>query len=247
LIRRMCKQEKVKNRGECPVKKRMITSMVLLALILGGCTSPEHTTSLVQNTAINQASQDDSSSNTEVDTGTAASINTPNQLSDKKMKSKGFTKINQTINDPNVGLVTLKKETDVFKKYTYGNFTIYIKDLLLLNVSHMKDDFRKLVNATGEEYSYLQVRYDVTNDSKISTSFNGIVTAVLNNQKQISISNYDIYHMNSNPLQENIKAQATIKNNFFAIPVNLHLKSIRFVPGDYDDADDAKSIEVTIK
>ncbi|MBT2717958.1 hypothetical protein [Bacillus sp. ISL-57] len=158
-------------------------------------------------------------------------------------KSEGpLTKVGQSIDDEGVGTVTLDKIANINKEYETGGLKIKVIDAKVLTITDVAPEFKENVALmadvqVGDEFTYLQVRYNLQNTTEETVIFNGFETAVPDNGNQIDINTKDL--VGKNPNNSEILHNASVDDNLLGIPVDKGINSIRLMPSDvlYDNDD----------
>ncbi|MFJ7681139.1 hypothetical protein [Peribacillus butanolivorans] len=203
----------------------------LSVFLLSGCGDDKEKTAGVKEDEVKQ---------TETTEPTQAEVDSK----EEETKVEGpLTKVGQQVEDDGVGTVTLDKIVDINKDYETGGLKIKLLDAKVLTVTDVVPEFKENVESmsdvqVGDEFTYLQVRYDLENTTKETVIFNGLETAVPDNGKQVTISGMDIF-ATSNPTSSEIYSNASVEQNVFGIPIDKNLNSIRLIPSDvlYDNED----------
>ncbi|MFJ7471097.1 hypothetical protein ACIQWI_21380 [Peribacillus frigoritolerans] len=212
------------------MKKLLIVG--LSAFVLTACGDQQkETAGEVENTKVEQSKNNDP-------------IQDKVDIKEEETKVEGpLTEVGQQTEDDGVGKVTLDKIVNINKEYETGGLKIKLLDAKVLTVTNVVPDFKESVELmsdiqVGDEFTYLQVRYDLENTTKETVIFNGIETAVPDNGKQVTISGMDIF-ATANPTSSEIYSNATVEQNVFGIPIDKNINSIRLIPSDvlYDNDD----------
>ncbi|WP_299090310.1 hypothetical protein [uncultured Metabacillus sp.] len=159
-----------------------------------------------------------------------------NQTSNENDKT--LSKVGQQITDDGIGTVTLDKIVNINKEYETAGLKIKMLDAKVMTITNIEQEYRYMIGITGDEFTYLQVRYDLENTSNESVIFNGLETAIPNNGKQIDIMSEDLFSY-QNPMSTEIYSKASVEQNIIGIPVEKNIESIRLIPSDvlYDNDD----------
>ena len=210
---------------------KKISSLVLLLSLLGLTACGENSKETTNNSQSAMKSVEDKETTVET---TVDEKEDDDAKVDEKETNGPLLEVGQYINDPGVGIVTLTKIANVTEKeYESGGLQLVIKGAKVLTVTDMVSSYKDKVSNYGDvssdEFTYLQVTYDIKNTTENTILFSGLELAVPDNGNQIDIYGKDI-HGYQNPVNNKILSKSSVEGNIIGIPVDRNINSIRLMP-----------------
>lgn len=172
---------------------------------------------------------DSNNSKTLTTENTEISAEKSTDTTNSKEERKTLNTVGDSVEDPNVGTVTLESSKDLNQVLKVGDLSVYLTGVKVLTVSNMADQYHSdLQNSLKEDLStfiYAQITYSLKNNSDDQLDWSGFEYAVVNGvQKDLG---YNRMMRFPNPENIEILGDSSQENSFVTVPVTTPTKKVR--------------------
>ncbi|MGG1455587.1 hypothetical protein ABE253_09810 [Bacillus subtilis] len=207
--------------------------------------------------ALSACGSNNSNANTKEKSDKPAEESTDSTKSNDDTENKTLNTVGDSIEDPNVGTVTLESLKDLNEVLKVGDLSVYLTGVKVLTVTNMTDQYHSdLQNSLKEDldtFTYAQITYSLKNNSDQQLDWSGFETAVVDgSQKDLQFNRMMGF---PNPDNIEILGNSSQENNFVNVPVSTSTSKVRLKSADVlisdrskdDRLTHGKEIEVSIK
>ncbi|APA01930.1 MULTISPECIES: hypothetical protein [Bacillus] len=190
---------------------------------------------------------DSNNSKTLTTENTEISAEKSTDTTNSKEEKKTLNTVGDSVEDPNVGTVTLESSKDLNQVLKVGDLSVYLTGVKVLTVSNMADQYHSdLQNSLKEDlstFTYAQIKYSLKNNSDDQLDWSGFEYAVVNGvQKDLG---YNRMMRFPNPENIEILGNSSQENSFVTVPVTTSTKKVRLKTADVLLADRSKENRLT--
>lgn len=207
--------------------------------------------------ALSACGSNNSNADTKEKSDKTAEESTDSTKSNEDTENKTLNTVGDSIEDPNVGTVTLESIKDLNEVLKVGDLSVYLTGVKVLTVTNMTDQYHSdLQNSLKEDldtFTYAQITYSLKNNSDQQLDWSGFETAVVDgSQKDLQFNRMMGF---PNPDNIEILGNSSQENNFVNVPVSTSTSKVHLKPADVlisdrskdDRLTHGKEIEVSIK
>lgn len=207
--------------------------------------------------ALSACGSNNSSADTKEKSDKPAEESTDSTKSNDDTENKTLNTVGDSIEDPDVGTVTLESLKDLNEVLKVGDLSVYLTGVKVLTVTNMTDQYHSdLQNSLKEDldtFTYAQITYSLKNNSDQQLDWSGFETAVVDgSQKDLQFNRMMGF---PNPDNIEILGNSSQENNFVNVPVSTSTSKVRLKSADVlisdrskdDRLTHGKEIEVSIK
>ncbi|MFS3940932.1 hypothetical protein ACL9SS_05605 [Bacillus subtilis] len=207
--------------------------------------------------ALSACGSNNSNANTKEKLDKPAEESTDSTKSNDDTENKTLNTVGDSIEDPNVGTVTLESLKDLNEVLKVGDLSVYLTGVKVLTVTNMTDQYHSdLQNSLKEDldtFTYAQITYSLKNNSDQQLDWSGFETAVVDgSQKDLQFNRMMGF---PNPDNIEILGNSSQENNFVNVPVSTSTSKLRLKSADVlisdrskdDRLTHGKEIEISIK